>query len=164
MVAANTSSSMSMRIAVRWSLIAITVVGLFIDACVHFDLAAQYDAIASTTLSQGDLFRAEAVASILIGVGLTARPRRYTAGLAALVAGAGAIALIAYRHYDIRASGPIPAMYEPVWFTEKTTAAVAEVVATLTAIGTVFVIGRPAPAPDDGVGDAPNQPSRTSPR
>jgi hypothetical protein len=65
---------------------------------------------------------------------LLLRPRRYTAALAALVAGTGAAALIVYRCWNVRSFGPIPRMYEPVWFTEKTTAAVAEIAATFVAL------------------------------
>lgn len=118
-------------------LIAVTVAGLAIDAYVHFDLASQYDANATTTLSEGDLFRAEAIAAIIAAVALLLRPRRYTALLAAAVAGAGTAALVVYRYVDILAFGPIPGMYEPIWFTEKAIALVAEVLATVAAMAAV---------------------------
>ena len=35
-------------------------------------------------------------------------------------------AVMLYRYVDIPAIGPLPAMYEPVWFFEKTLSAVAE--------------------------------------
>jgi hypothetical protein len=71
--------SMSWSSAARAVLTLLVVAGLAVDAYVHFDLASSYDAIKTSTLSQGDLFRAEAVAAIVVGVALLVRPRRYTA-------------------------------------------------------------------------------------
>jgi hypothetical protein len=125
--------------AARWALIVLTVAGLAIDAYVHFDLASTYDPVKTSTISQGDLFRAESVVAIIAAVALVARPRRYTAGFAALVAASGAAAIFVYRYYDLGKLGPIPSMYEPIWYPEKTSAAVAEVVATGTALGVLVL-------------------------
>lgn len=140
----------SPRAILAVGLITLTLAGLAIDAYVHFDLAAQYDANATTVLSEGDLFRAESVAAIIAALGLLLRPRRYTAAIAATVAGTGAAALVVYRYYDISAFGPVPAMYEPVWFTEKTTAVVAELVATVAAAATAVVLRPQHAALDHG--------------
>jgi hypothetical protein len=110
---------------------AVAVVGLAVDAYVHFDLAANYDAIKTSTLSQGDLFRVEAVAAVLAALVLLIRPRRYTALFAFLVAAGGLAAVLVYRYYNIKGFGPFPAMYEPVWYTEKTQSAYAEAAAAL---------------------------------
>lgn len=135
----------------RWSLILVTLAGLVVDAYVHFDLASTYDNNATSTLSQGDLFRVEAVLAIVAAAALLVRPRRYTAALAALVAGGGAILLLVYRYADIGAFGPIPSMYEPIWFHEKTFTFVAQAVAGLTALALVALLRTPAgsrrPAP-----------------
>jgi hypothetical protein len=40
-----------------------------------------------------------------------------------------------YRYVDPGAIGPLPDMYEPVWFPEKTLAGIAEAVALGAAIG-----------------------------
>jgi hypothetical protein len=135
--------------AARWSLIVLTVAGLAIDAYVHFDLASTYDFVRTSTLSQGDLFRAEAVASVVAAAGLLVRPRRYTALFAVLVAGSGAAALLIYRYYNIGSIGPIPSMYEPLWYPEKTAAAWAEVAATVTALAEFALehLRRPRPRP-----------------
>jgi hypothetical protein len=117
----------------RLVLSVVAAAGLIVDAYVHFDLASNYDAIKTSTLSQGDLFRAEAVVAILAAIAVVVRPRRYTAAVALVVAASGLAALLVYRYNNISAIGPIPAMYEPVWFTEKTVTAVAEAVATLAA-------------------------------
>jgi hypothetical protein len=117
----------------------LTVAGLAIDVYIHFDLASTYDFVKTSTISQGDLFRAESVVAILAAVALVVRPRRYTAAFAAAVAGSGAAALIVYRYYNIGKIGPIPSMYEPIWYPEKTTAAIAEIVATGTALGVLVL-------------------------
>jgi hypothetical protein len=128
-----------MLTAARWALIVLTVAGLAIDVYVHFDLASTYDFVKTSTISQGDLFRAESVVAIIAAVALVLRPRRYTAAFAAVVAGGGAAALLVYRYYDIGKLGPIPSMYEPIWYPEKTSAAIAEIVATGTALGVLVL-------------------------
>jgi hypothetical protein len=131
------------RTAIRWFLIGLVVAGLAIDAYVHFDLAGNYAPIKTSTLSQADLFRAEAVVSIVAAVALLARPRRYTAALALVIAGSALVVLLVYRYHNISAFGPIPAMYEPVWFREKVVAAIAEAVATLASALLLVVPTRP---------------------
>jgi drug/metabolite transporter (DMT)-like permease len=126
----------------RWVLVVLAVAGLAVDAYVHLDLASTYDANATTTMSQGDLFRAEAIAAIVVGVLLLVRPRRWTAVLAALVGLAGAVAVVVYRYADIHAFGPFPGMYEPVWYTKKTLSLVGEVVAFVAAAGLALTSGR----------------------
>jgi hypothetical protein len=138
-------------LAVRVALIIVVVAGLAIDAYVHFDLASNFDPIKTSTLSQGDLFRAEGVVSILAALLLVVRPRRYTAAIAALVAGSAFGVLILYRYVDVGSIGPIPSMYEPVWYTQKTVAAVAEGVAMVAAIVLLVIPwGRPAPTVAEG--------------
>lgn len=120
--------------AARVALSVIVAAGLAVDAYVHFDLASNYDVIKTSTLSQGDLFRAEGVVAILAAVAILARPRRYTAAIAFAVAASGLTALLVYRYDNIGAIGPVPGMYEPVWFARKTVAAIAEAVATASAL------------------------------
>lgn len=125
-----TASSILARV-LRVLFTALAALGLAVDAYVHFDLAANYDAIKTSTLSQGDLFRVEAVAAVLAALALLIRPRRYTALVAVLVAAGGLAAVLVYRYNNIPAFGPFPAMYEPVWYTEKTQSAYAEAAAAL---------------------------------
>jgi hypothetical protein len=123
------------RRSIAWVLNGLIVIALAIDTYIHLDLAGRYDAIASTTLSQGDLFRAEAVAAVLAGIGVLLRPGwRPVVGFALLVLTAGAAAIYANRYWDIPGFGPIPRMYEPVWFAEKTVAATAEATGVLLAV------------------------------
>lgn len=122
-----------------WALAAITAAALGYDAYVHADLAANYDAIKTSTVSQGDLFRVEAGLAALGAALALVRPRRYSAGFAAVVAGGGLAALIAYRYWDIGRLGPVPDMYEPVWFAEKTHTTIAQAIGTATALALLAV-------------------------
>jgi hypothetical protein len=141
-------------LAVKTALIVIVVAGLAIDAYVHFNLASNYELIKTSTLSQADLFRVEGAVAIVAAVLLSIRPRRYTAGIAAVVAGSALLVLLLYRYNDIGQLGPIPSMYEPVWYTKKTVAAFAEGAALIAAVVLLFVLwGQSAPT----VGDAREQ-------
>src|SRR3954465_476613 len=101
--------------AVRIAPIVVVVAGLAVDAYVHFDLAGTYDPVKTSTLSQGDLFRAQGVVAILAALLLIVRPRRWTAAIAAVAAGAALAAVLTYRYVDIGRIGPIPSMYEAGW-------------------------------------------------
>lgn len=121
--------------AIQVVLTIVVVAGLAVQAFVHLDLASAFRNVKSSTLSEDDLFRAEAIAAILAAVALLVRPRRYTAALAFLVASAGTAAVVVYRYVDVGAFGPLPNMYDPFWApTEKTLSAVAEAVAALAAL------------------------------
>lgn len=126
--------------ALQRTLSAIVVVGLAIDAIVHFDLASAYANVKTSTLSQADLFRVEAGAAILAAVAILVRPRRYTAAFAFAVAAAGFAAVVVYRYVDVGAFGPVPDMYDPYWLpTGKWLSAVAEAAAAAAAFSQ-FVI------------------------
>jgi len=127
-------SSARSRRAVRIVLIVLVVAGLAIQAYVHFDLAKAYSGVKTSTLNQGDLFRVEAVAAIVAALLLIFHPRRWTAVVAAVVAGAGLAAVLTYAYVHIPRIGPIPAMYDSHWYTEKTLSAIAEGVAFVAAV------------------------------
>jgi hypothetical protein len=129
-------------LVIRWLITALAVAGLAVDAYVHFDLAGNYAPIKTSTLSQADLFRAEAVVAILAAVALIARPRRYTALVGAVIAGSALAVLLVYRYYNVHAIGPIPSMYEPVWFREKVITAIAEAVTTIACLALVLLPAR----------------------
>jgi hypothetical protein len=122
----------------RKSLIACTVVGLAVDAYVHVKLAGGYDSVAAS-VSQGTLFRIEAGMAIVAAVLLVIRPNRLTAGLAALVAGGGVFALLLYYFVNVGELGPLPNMYEPVWYSDKVVTLIAQIIATITAGALVFL-------------------------
>jgi hypothetical protein len=144
-------------LAVKVALIVIVVAGLTIDAYVHFNLASNYELIKTSTLSQADLFRIEGAIAILAALLLAVRPRRYTAAIAALVAGSALLVLLLYRYNDIGQLGPIPSMYEPIWYTKKTVAAFAEGAALIAAVALLFVLWpQSAPTVDEATEQAGN--------
>jgi hypothetical protein len=108
--------------------------GLGVDARIHLRLASAYDAVRTSTLSQGDLFRAESVAAILAAVLILVRPRVWTGSLAGLVAAGGLGALLLYRFVDVGRIGPLPSMYEPAWYPDKTNSAIGMAVALVAAL------------------------------
>ena len=145
-------------------LTAVTVLGLAYDAYAHFDLAANYDAIKTNTLSQGDLFRLEGVAAALAALALLLRPRRYTALIAFAVAAAGLDAVLVYRYINIKGFGPFPAMYEPIWYPEKTRSAYAEGGAAVAAAALFALSQLIGPRRDrTGNGGAPSEQDTTRP-
>lgn len=109
-----------------------TAAMLGIDAYLHAVDAHFYDAVASSLVSQGTLFRVEAAAAALVAVALLAWPRRPVWGAAVLVAAVGLAAVVVYRYVDFGRLGPLPAMYEPTWSVPgKLLSAYAEGAATL---------------------------------
>lgn len=134
------AASNLIRSIIRWGLALIVAAGLAIDAYVHFDLAAAYDSIKSSTLSQGDLFRAEATVAAIAAAAVLLRPRRYTAAFAFLVAAAGTAAVLVYAHVDVGAFGPVPNMYDPIWFPEKTLSVWAEAIAAVAALALLVML------------------------
>ena len=106
----------------------ITAAGLAVDAYVHADLAANY-ASTGAAISQSTLFLIEAGAASAAALIALAIGRRAGFAVAALVAASALAAILVYRYVDVGALGPFPNMYEPAWYPEKTTAAVAEAAA-----------------------------------
>jgi hypothetical protein len=110
----------------------LTAAGLTVDAYVHADLASLYDGN-HAAISQGNLFRIEAAVASLAALIVLARGRRTGFGLALVVAASALGAIMLYRYVNVGPLGPLPNMYEPAWYTEKTLAAVAEAVAAAVA-------------------------------
>jgi len=111
----------------------VTAAGLLVDAGIHLDLAGQYQAAAPGGIGEGNLFRIQAAAAVLLAGFVLLRGTR-AAYLGALVtAGAALAAVLLYRYVDVPPLGPLPAMFEPLWFPAKTASAVAEALATLAA-------------------------------
>lgn len=122
-----------MRLVSRLLLSVVTAAGLVADAVIHLRLAADRDGIGGT-LSEGNLFRIEAAVALLAAVLVVLLPWRRTAYALALGVAASALAaVVLYRYVDVGALGPLPNMYEPIWYGEKSVSAVAELVAMLTA-------------------------------
>ncbi len=120
-------------LALRVVLTLLVVGGLAIDAYVHLHIAHNYVHNNTSTLSEADLFRLESVVAILAAIAALAtlvQPRRYLVAIAFVVSASALAALLVYRYVNIKAIGPFPSMYEPIWFSDKTLAAYAEAVAT----------------------------------
>ncbi len=130
------------RVAAR----VVAAAGLGYDAYAHLDLAANFDANRAL-ISQGMLFRVEAALAILAALLVALIQHRAAALYAVLIAGSALGAVLLYRYVDVGALGPLPDMYEPSWYPEKTYSAVAEAAAILAAALLVFSGGRKWPPP-----------------
>lgn len=137
--------------APRLVLTLVTAAGLGVDAYVHWQLAPAFDTLigaASPHFSQGGLFRLEAVlALIAMLLVLFLSRNRFGALVAFLIAAGGLGAVLLYAFVDVGGLGPVPDMYDPVWYSEKTISAVAEAVAAVGALCLLLmpgVRGKPA--------------------
>ena len=99
--------------------------GLAYDAYVHLHLADRYSGNGDT-ITQGGLFRLEAVLAIVAGALVLLWDHRLAWAAAGLVGLGGVAAVVLYRYVDVGSIGPIPNMYEPIWYGEKTRSAIAE--------------------------------------
>ena len=110
---------------------------LIIDAVVHLRLAANYQLAQPSGIGEGTLFRLEAGVALLAAGYLVVRPSRSALVVAVIIGLSAFAAVVAYRYLDVPALGPLPRMYEPIWFFQKTLSAVAEGVAGLLALFTL---------------------------
>jgi hypothetical protein len=90
-------------------------VALAVDASVHATSAGFYDPSHGGLITEGNLFRAEALVSGLLAVLLLVRPSGWALTAALLVAASALAAVVLYRYVDVGAIGPIPDLYEPTW-------------------------------------------------
>jgi hypothetical protein len=111
------------------ALAVVAAAGLAYDAKVHLHLAGGYDAIGDA-VTQGALFRVEAVAALLAALVVLVSDRRLAWAAAGLTGAAGVAAVLLYRYVDVGAIGPIPNMYEPAWYAEKLHSLYAEAAVT----------------------------------
>lgn len=123
----------------------LVVAGLAVDAYVHWDLAAAFDPVVGNgdpQIRMGDLFRLEAALAVVALLIVLVRPRRWSFGLAFLVAAGGLAAVLVYSWTGLGAVGPLPDMHDPTWSTEKIVSAVSQAVA---AVAALLLLGRGAP-------------------
>ena len=90
-------------------------VALAVDAYVHATSSGFYDPTHGGLITEGNLFRAEALVSGVLAVLLLLRPSRWTLTAALLVAASALGAVALYRYVDVGAIGPFPNLYEPTW-------------------------------------------------
>ena len=129
------------RTVLQKSLTAVIVAGLAVDAYIHWNLAGQYSGV-TATVNQGELFRIETGMAIVAAVLLLITPGRLSAAFAALVAGGGVVALLVYYFVNVGPIGPLPNMYEPIWYPQKVVTLVAQTLATVAALALVATYSR----------------------
>ena len=117
-----------------------TAVALAVNAFVHLSLAGPFDGNPGTLVSQGTLFRVQAVVDLLAAALILIRPRPWT-GLVAVVVAVGGLALIIITvnaPLDLTPIG-LPYLYEPSWYQDKVVSAVAQGCA---AVGALIIVLR----------------------
>lgn len=117
--------------------------GLAVDAYVHTGLAARFET--GGTVSESTLFLVQAALAAAAALGIAVRGRRPEAGFGLVVAAAALGAVLLYRYVDVGTLGPLPDMYDPAWYPEKTLSAVAEAVAVLACACLFALPGRAYP-------------------
>jgi hypothetical protein len=130
------------RPAVGLLLRLVVAAGLVVDAVVHLRLAPGYQLADPAGIGQGNLFRVEAVVALAAAAYVLLRGSRLSFLVAALVGLSALAAVVITRYAQVPALGPIPSMYEPVWFFQKSLSAVAEGVAGFTALLAAALAGQ----------------------
>jgi hypothetical protein len=117
----------------------LVAVALAVTGAVHLDLASSYDGLGDT-VTVGALFRAQGAVALLVAGWLVVRRRDRLPLLAALLVGAASTAAVVLSVYvRVPALGPLPELYEPVWYAEKNASALAS---ALAALGAAALLGR----------------------
>ena len=112
------------------------------DAYVHLNDAGFYDAVRTSAISQGTLFRVQGAVAAAAGLALLVRPSRLWRSVAVIVAVSAFGAVMLYRYADVGALRPIPDMYEPTWAPPgKLASAWAEGAATILTAAGLLVAG-----------------------
>ena len=116
----------------------VVAVALAVTGGVHLDLAGSYDGIGEQ-VSVGALFRLQGGLALLVATWLLLRRRDRLPLLAALLVGAASTAAVVLSVYvRVPAVGPLPELYEPVWYAEKTASALASAVAAVVAVAVLL--------------------------
>ncbi len=112
-----------------WILRICVAAGLMISAVIHVQLAPGYQQAAPGGVGQGTLFLIQAGAAVLAAAFVLLRGSRTAFAAAAAVGFSSLVAVILYRYVQVPAIGPLPSMYEPVWYMAKVVTAVVEAAA-----------------------------------
>lgn len=107
---------------------------LVVSAVIHVQLAPGYQQAAPGGIGQGTLFLVQAGAAALAAVFVLLKGSRSAFTAAAVVAFSSLAAVVLYRYVQVPAIGPVPSMYEPVWYAAKVITAVAEAAAGVLAV------------------------------
>ncbi len=119
--------------------------GLAADAVVHWRFApdmAPGPNTPSDVIPGDDLFYGQAIAAAVAGLLVLFWARRWTYAIAFVVAASAAGAVLLYYFVDFGQIGPIPRMYDPQWYADKTISFAGEAVAALAALAGFFTAGR----------------------
>jgi hypothetical protein len=127
---------------------ALRVVGaiaLGYSAYLHLRIALERPPLfADGQVTLSGLFIAQAVAATVVVLWVLLRGDLIAWLAFGAVALGSLVALVASVYVQIPSVGPFPAIYEPVWYTDKNLAAVAAAVAALAALVAVVRLRRPA--------------------
>lgn len=115
---------------------------LVVTAVIHLQLAPGYQQVPHAGIGQGTLFRVQAVASIVAALYVLVRGTRSAYLIAAVMALSVLAAVLITRYVPVPAIGPLPSMYEPVWYPAKTLSAVAEAIAAALACVAYLFLSR----------------------
>jgi len=107
---------------------------LLVNAGVHVELAPGYQLANPAGVGQGTLFYVEAAAAVLCAAAVLIWGTTPAYLAAVLVSGGALAAVLLSTAVPLPAFGPIPPLYEPVWYFEKTLSAVAEGLALVLAL------------------------------
>lgn len=119
--------------------------GLAVDAVIHWRFAPDMAPGPNSpggTIPGDTLFYAQAIAAAVAGVLVLVWARRWTYAIAFLVAASAAGAVLLYYFVDFGQLGPIPRMYDPSWYADKTISLAGEGIAALAALIGFFTAGR----------------------
>ncbi len=136
------SPSASTRSMSEVALRVIVVAALAVDAVVHLRLASGYQAGQPAGIGTGNVFRIASALAIVAALWVLLRGSRAAYVAAFAVSFSAVVAVVLYRYVDVPQLGPIPPMYEPIWFFEKTLSALAEGVGAIAAAIGVAATGR----------------------
>src|SRR5690349_6131934 len=118
--------------------------GLAADAVVHWRFApdmAPGPNTPSDVIPGDDLFYGQAIAAAVAALLVLVWARRWTYALAFVVAASAAGAVLLYYFVGFGQLGPIPRMYDPQWYADKTISFAGEAVAALAALAGFLTVG-----------------------
>lgn len=111
---------------------------LLVSAWVHVDLAAP-PWTADGQLTLASLFLAQALVAASVAAWALVWPSRLALGAAVLVGLGSLAALVVPVYVRVPSIGPLPALYEPLWYGAKVTAAAAAGAAAATALLALWI-------------------------
>jgi hypothetical protein len=138
------------RVGVMGILLRVVVaIGLTVDAYVHWTFAKDMTFVEGGSIGGDTLFRAQAVVAVLAAVLTLVLARWWTYAVAFLVAVSAVFAMLLYFFLDVGSLGPLPDMYDPSWYREKTITLIGEGVAGVAAAwGFLLARRRPGASKD----------------